>query len=356
MPKPATPLLALPHADDLAGLATLAARMLARPVENTLADADVYRGLGRDVLFPAPARVPEVRRRTRWRLPGIVSEDLVFTSQHEVIEPRFRARYARRYGATHTVYARRLRPAGSRGRPRLLYLHGYMQPETLVEEFAYLTSLALFLGVEIVQMQPAYHGRRSPREAWLGGEFFWTADLVRSVEAMRQTLLDARTLLGWMLAGGGAPVGVMGLSLGGALTATLTCLEPRFAFSIPLIGHMDLEALIADAPVMAGTRRDLRRFGWTRGDFARFVDDIGWNALRAQLPPERVRLFAADDDRFFDPQVVERMRQAWGGPPIRWYPGSHMGFLPYVPEVMGHVRRFVDDVAADGGGSAGVSG
>jgi pimeloyl-ACP methyl ester carboxylesterase len=332
---------ALPHLDDIAGRITLLARAITRPVENTLADADIYRGLPRSVLFPDPSGVPEVVVRRRWALPGVVSDDLVFASAHEVLEPRFRERYERQYAATHTVYARRIRPAGSRNRPRILYLHGYMQPETLIEELVYLSTLALYLGVEIVQLQPAHHGRRTTGEARLGGEFFWSADLVRSVEALRQTLLDARSLLAWMQQDDDRPVGVMGLSLGGALTSMLTCLEPRFAFSIPLIGHMDLEALIADAPVMAGTRRDLRRFGWTRRDFAAFAHDIAWQELHSVLPPERIRIFAASDDRFFDPVVVERMWRDWGEPPIYWYPCSHMGFLPYVPDVAGRVRSFL---------------
>lgn len=334
----------LPHVDDVAGGITLLARVITRPVENTLGDADIYRGLPRAVLFPDPPAVPEVAVRRRWALPGVVSDDLVFASAHEVLEPRFRERYERQYRATHTVFARRIRPAGSRNRPRVLYLHGYMQPETLIEEFIYLSTLALYLGVEIVQLQPAHHGRRTTGEARLGGEFFWSADLVRSIEALRQTLLDARSLLAWMLQDDDRPVGVMGLSLGGALTSMLTCLEPRFAFSVPLIGHMDLEALIADAPVMAGTRRDLRRFGWTRRDFAAFVCEIGWHELHSVLPPERIRIFAASDDRFFDPVVVERMWHDWGEPPIYWYPCSHMGFLPYVPDVAGRVRRFLASI------------
>jgi hypothetical protein len=33
----------------------------------------------------------------------------------------------------------------------------------------------------------------------------------------------------------------------------------------------------------------------------------------------------------------------WGKPPIRWYPGSHMGFLPNLPNVLAAVREFIDD-------------
>jgi len=340
-------LFELPHADDFAGGLVLLAQRLAKPVENSLPAVDVYRGLARLRLFPAPRRVPVVRVERRWSAPGLVSDDIAFASAHRPLEKKFRKRYQMQYPENHTVYARRLRPRGARQRPRLLYLHGYMQPESYVEELSLLAGMALYLDVEIVQLQPPYHGRRSPGSARFGGEYYWTADLVRSVEALRQSVLDTRSLLSWMLREDDRPVGLMGLSLGGALTAMLTCLEDRFAFSIPLIAHMDLDALVADAPVLSGMRRDLRRFGWRRREFAQFVADLGLPELRPLLPPQRIRLYAASRDRFFDPVVVERMWRDWGKPAIEWYPSSHMGFLPHLPAVLTEVRRFVDQVAAD---------
>jgi pimeloyl-ACP methyl ester carboxylesterase len=342
--RPASPFV-LPHADDLVGALSLIGKRLSRPVQNTLRDADVYRGVAHDILFPTPKKIPAVRVQRRWQLPNLVSEDLVFRSAHRPLEPKFRKRYRDEYRETHTVYARRIRPPAQSERPRLIYLHGYMQPESYVEELTLLAGMALYLDMEIVQPQPPYHGRRTPASSILGGEFYWTADLVRSVESLRQTLLDARTLLSWMLREDSRPVGVMGLSLGGALAAILTCLEPRFHFSIPLIAHMDLDALVAGAPVMSGTRRDLRRFGWRRQDFARFVADLGWSDLRPQLAPDRIQLFAASDDRFFDPDVVRKMWRDWGEPRIRWYRSSHMGFLPHLPNVLAEVREFIDGLS-----------
>jgi hypothetical protein len=303
---------------------------------------DAYRGLSLGALFPAPRHIPEARVLPRWRLPGLVSEDVIFPSLHRPIEPKFRRRYQSEYPETHTVYARRIRPARARRRPRLLYLHGYMQPETYLEEFALLVGMALRLNVEVVQLQPPYHGRRTPRAARFGGEFYWTADLVRSIEALRQNLLDARSLLGWLLAEDPRPVGVSGLSLGGALTLMLTCLDERFAFSLPLVAHMDLAALFADAPVLARARAELRRFGWEGQHFRKFVSEIGWNELRPKLPPERIHLFAASNDRFFEPAIVTAMWRRWGRPPIRWYPCSHMGFITCLPDALRVAREFID--------------
>ena len=286
-------LFELPHTDDLAGGLVLLAQRLARPVENTLAEIEVYRGLARHRLFPRPRRVPDVRLERRWSVPGLVSEDLAFPSAHRPLAKQFRRRYEADYPENHTVYARRLRPRGARQRPRLLYIHGYMQPETYFEELSLLAGMALYLGVEIVQVQPPYHGRRSPGSARFGGEYYWTADLVRSVEALRQSVLDTRSLLSWMLREDDRPVGLMGLSLGGALTAMLTCLEDRFAFSIPLIAHMDLDALVADAPVLSRNAQRPAPLRLAPAAVRRVRRRSRLRRLHALLPPQRIRLFAA---------------------------------------------------------------
>src|SRR5262245_55863187 len=59
--------------------------------------------------------------------------------------------------------------------------------------------------------------------------------------------------------------------------------------------------------------------------FRRLVQDIDWYDLAPRLSPDRIYIFAASDDHFFDPGIVEEMWRRWGRPAIRWYPGSHMG-------------------------------
>jgi pimeloyl-ACP methyl ester carboxylesterase len=332
----------LPHPDDVTGALARAVQVLRPRARDTLARLGVYEGLALGTLFPAPEHVPEVTRGPRWRVPGIESESLSFRSLHDPLEPDFRRYYHARRRRIQTVYARRIRPSVDRDRPRVLYLHGFMQPETILEEVAVLVTMARMLRMEVIQLQPPYHGRRKPRGSRFDGELYWTADLVRSMESLRQTLLDARSLLAWMRRESPAPVGVVGLSLGGALAAALTCLEPGFAFSAPFIAHMDLGALVADAPVLGAMRADLARFGWAPAAFAAFTERIGWNELRPVIPLERIHLFAADDDHFFRPDVVTQMWKRWGEPPIRWYPGSHMSFLFHMPDAVMRLGAFVE--------------
>ena len=98
----------------------------------------------------------------------------------------------------------------------------------------------------------------------------------------------------------------------------------------------------ADAPVLETMRRELRGFGWGVDDFRRFVADIGWYELTPRLPAERIHLFAASEDLFFVPNLVEEMRQRWGQPDdvARVIRTMAAGLLPYT---------VAQDVRVDGG-------
>ena len=331
----------VPHLDDITGQLARVPQLLRSRPRNTLDRLKAYEGLSMEELFPAPTAVPAVQSQRRWRLPGVESEDLIFPSLYEPIEPHFARHYHRRRRRIQTVYARRIRPKHSVGRPRLIYVHGYMQPETLVEELVLVRTMARMLGLEVIQMQPPYHGRRKPRRSPYDGELYWTADVVRSVEALRQTMFDARLLLSILQSERSGPIGITGLSLGGSVSAILTCLEERFDFSVPMIGHMDLGALLRDAPVLQAMREDLARFGWTHEDFAAFFRELGWDALKPKLTRDRIMLLAARDDHFFPASEVEAMWRAWGEPEIHWYPTSHMGFTAHIVSALGHLKRFI---------------
>jgi len=337
------------HLDELTGrLARIPQLIRSRP-ENTIARLATYRDKTLDELFPAPETIPDVQTTRRWSFGGLVSEDLVFPSTYQPLEPEFAADYHRRKRSIQTVYAKRVRPKGlSAEGKRLIYIHGYMQPETLIEELGVVSTMARALGVEVVQLQPPYHGRRKPRSSPYDGELYWTADVVRSFEALRQTLYDARVLRSILEREASRQVGITGLSLGGSLSAMLTCFEPGFDFSIPIIAHMDMGALLRDAPVLHAMRRDLARFGWTHEEFGDFFRSIGWEQLTPQVPIERILILAATKDRFFGKAEVEAMWRSWGKPEIHWYPTSHMGFIPHFVRALVVMRRFIERLPAPG--------
>jgi len=111
-----------------------------------------------------------------------------------------------------------------------------------------------------------------------------------------------------------------------------------------------MAALLRDAPVLGRMRRELRDFGCEPAEFGDFFERIGWNRQRSRLDPARVRLYAASQDRFFDPARVEALAADWGNVPIEWYDCSHMGFARHLPNAAESMRAVVDAVAASNAG------
>jgi hypothetical protein len=139
------------------------------------------------------------------------------------------------------------------------------------------------------------------------------------------------------------PVSILGLSLGGALTMILTCLEGRSRSPIPQ----------SPRAVRAGRRRPVsqacgrkQQFGWGADELREFVANRV--ELCARVASAADHLFAASDDRFFVPAIVDEQWHRWGRPAIRWYPCSHVGIISCLPDVMKAVREFIDhhDVGA----------
>ena len=103
---------------------------------------------------------------------------------------------------------------------------------------------------------------------------------------------------------------------------------------------MDLSALVRDAPVLATMRREMASRGWTLADFDRFVDGLGWGELAPRLDPARIQAHVATNDRFFEVETTRRQIGGWSDD-VRWYPTSHLGFIPRLPIAVRRARPLI---------------
>ncbi|MCA9773211.1 MAG: alpha/beta hydrolase family protein [Myxococcales bacterium] len=329
--------------DGFMGLASRGLWSFSPPHPNTLDELAVYRDKSQEELFPAPPpQLPEVTIEKRWGLGGLLCEDLCFESVHRPIAPYFRQRHASEYQANHWVYARWMRHVGGRRRPTMIYLHGWTQFEPWLEEMTLMPAIARALDVDVVHMQLPYHGYRKPKKSRFHGEYFWTADLVRTFEAVRQSVLDARSLLGWLVDQGHGPVGYAGVSLGGALALCLACVEPRAAFSIPIVAHLDLPGALEEAPILYRMRKELREYGWGPREVADFFQAVGWYDMTPVISKERILMIAGKYDRFLTPERTTELWKLWGEPPIHWFEGGHTAIVGYIFRSIAVMKRFID--------------
>jgi dienelactone hydrolase len=310
--------------------------------QNTVDDLGPYLDVSPAVLFPTPVAPRNVERH-RSRLPrsgGRVVEVLTWHSQHVPLCPHYRARHAGEYALNQTVSARFWHPRSGPRKKALVYVHGWLEPGPWVEEAVFLPRLYDELEVDVLHVQLPFHGSRNPKSALFHGEFFWSADLVRSFEAVRQSCIDARTLVAWLRAQGYDEVGVTGISLGGSITMVLACLDPTPDYIVPIVGHLQLGEAVEDAPILWRMKADLEKFGVGRERRKEIFARFGLERLVPKLPRDRQLWIMARNDAYIAAPLVERQWRAWGEPPIEWIPGGHMTFPLSLGRIVDHTREF----------------
>ncbi len=306
---------------------------------NTVEDLDRYLDLDAEQMFPPPAAPFDVAvgRTLIDRLAR--SSTVRWASDHRILCPRYRFRHTGAYQRNLRNQARWVRPDGVQRRTALIYVHGWLEPGSWAEETTLFRKWGRELDADLVHVSLPFHGPRKPPSSLFSGEFFWTADLVRTVEAVRQGVHDVRQTIEWLRGQGYERVGVTGISLGGAITMLTGCLRPGPDFIIPIVAHLQLGEAVEHAPILGRMRRDLQRWGYTEASRRQIFRRIGWHAYEPVLEPRDQLWIAAKDDVYISADLAERQWSDWGKPPILWIDGGHMTF-PL------HMHRITDAMAA----------
>lgn len=308
---------------------------------NTLGQLGPYLELPPAELFPEPA-LPE--RMDVRRTPvdkALHTSTISWRSSHRVLDAAYRQRHEGPYSRNLTAWGRWLRPAGAKRKTCVIYVHGWLEPGSWAEEATLFKHWSRVLDIDIVHVSLPFHGKRAPRNSLFSGEFFWTADLVRTVEGVRQAVCDARTMMAWLREQGYERIGVSGISLGGALTMIMACLEPTPDFIIPIIAHLKMSEAVERAPILWRMKHDLGKWGIDAAQRAEIFRKLGIGRLRPVLAPERQLWVEAREDAYLEAHHVQEQWAEWGEPNLYWIEGGHMTFPLQVPRMTERIGAFL---------------
>jgi alpha-beta hydrolase superfamily lysophospholipase len=311
---------------------------------NTIGYLDQYLDLPPEQLFPEPPPISDLRLRRTLFDRTIRASTLSWTSTHEVLCRRYRRRHEHDYAKNLTAYARWIRPEGKRRNSCLIYVHGWLEPGSWAEETTLFRKWSRELDVDIVHVALPFHGRRKPPGSLFSGEYFWTADLVRSMEGVRQAVNDTRALMAWLRLQAYDRVGVTGISLGGAITMLLACVEPLPDFIIPIIAHLKLEAAVEAAPILWRMKQDLENWGIDREQRRDLFARLGLSSYLPKLANQRQLWVQAREDVYIEADLVEQQWQDWGRPPVLWIEGGHMTFPLHLSSITQQIEGFLRSV------------
>jgi dienelactone hydrolase len=237
----------------------------------------------------------------------------------------------------NTVYAEYYRPRGKGPFPGVIVLDITGGDQSLSRAIS--AQLAQH-HIAALFVQMAYYGPRRPAGSKLR---LLSTDYPRTVEAIRQTVLDVRRATAWLAARpevDAERLGIHGTSLGSMIGALAAEMEPRLRRVSIALGGGGLVEAYYNHPRAAPYRKMWEALGGSKEQVMKLFAPVDPITCAARLKDRRVLMIGAKHDQVVPPRATEALWTAAGKPRILWYDCNHYSaalyFAPILKEVVEH--------------------
>ena len=202
-------------------------------------------------------------------------------------------------------------------RATVVALHGFTMGQPRIDAHVLMAAHWFALGLDVVLLTLPFHGCRSPRRASYSGELFGSWHVGRLNEAVRQTIHDLHLVRTWLAEMSAAPVGLLGLSLGGYIAALFAGLCRDLAFVVPVVPPVWLW----DLPMrLFGQRKQLPVPVAELQAAYRVHSPLTYPLAIAR---RRALVIGGRGDQVVPLEHAQALWRHWREPASYWYSGSH---------------------------------
>ena len=317
----------MPSAADLPQLRAAAAPFLTGPLRD---DPRRY-----FAFLDAPIEVPEPAADRRRRRDGGV-----------IISRRFASAYQPYAGGAaepndailveHWAHERRA------PRATVLALHGFSMGSPRIDAWALFAASWFARGLDVALLTLPYHGARTPSGARFSGQRFADPNPATMHEAVRRAIYEIQLVGAWLRAYSGAPVGLLGLSLGGYLSALTAGLVDDLDFVIPMVPPVCIGDLAWRFLASSRGQRQSGGAAYTHGELRAMYRLHSPLTFPLRVERRRALIIAGRGDRIVPPEHPHALWEHWGHPAIHWFSGSHLapfGRDRIINAVVDHLHR-----------------
>lgn len=182
-------------------------------------------------------------------------------------------------------------------------------------------------------VQMAYYGPRKPEK---GDERLLSPDVEKSLERVRQTVLDVRVAGSWLETRpeiDPKKIGILGTSLGSFMSGLTAAAEPRFQRVGILLGGGGLVDAYWDHPQAKPYIEKLIKSGGDKETAKKIIGPGDPLTYADSLKKRKILMVAASNDEVVPPSAAKALWEATGKQEIIWVKATHTGAALYVFDV-----------------------
>lgn len=211
--------------------------------------------------------------------------------------------------------------------PNVIFVHGWRMSSFDRIKSMFQKQLTDEQGWNLYYFTLPFHVQRKPEHSSYSGEYMVSADIGRTVQSVRQAVVDLRTLIGWIKANKKGPVIVIGVSLGGFLTNLTALVENRIDAMVSIFYANRLSYSIWNTIPGKYIRADLEHHGVNYGDLVRYWKITEPSQSAPVMHKDRILLISAKNDLYVHIEDADYLWEAWDRPARHVYTCGHAGIV-----------------------------
>jgi pimeloyl-ACP methyl ester carboxylesterase len=198
-------------------------------------------------------------------------------------------------------------------------------------------------GYNIFYFTLPYHSQRTPKSSLYSGEAMISADIERTLMAIKQAVTDLRTLIRWIKNQKGEVV-LIGISLGGLIVNLTTILEKEIDALISIFYANSLAEETWKAIPLKYIKKDMELNGFTYDRLKDYWAIIEPSNFKPAIDKERILLMTALYDQYILKDDADFLWNAWGSPKRQLYKCGHAGIILKRNDILSNTISFIKTI------------
>jgi pimeloyl-ACP methyl ester carboxylesterase len=222
-------------------------------------------------------------------------------------------------------------------RATIILVHGLFEENRNI--YSFLIKGLNYAGYNVKMLTLPFHYERTPNDSLFSGEFFWSADILRTRKAFKQAVYEQYQLYTWLTLTLDHPVFIASFSMGAGVSLMLATLFPDIKGLFVINPASALSNIVWDSPLCRTIKEDYFQAGYTIENLKKMYalfEPI--SADKIVTDSENICMVYAQYDMVTEQKQYLRLIEKWKLKNILSYKAGHLNTL--------RVPRLADDIAS----------